>query len=205
MPKIVDHGARRDLIARAFAAHVAELGFSATTYARTAAATGYSVGTIQHYFGSRDELAQAAFDRLLADRDARISDVVAAGEAEEQPIRAILRRAVTELLPMDEARRREHRVTLWLRVEGQHDPTLARIASGSDADLHRRVAQAVVNGTRCGEVEPRVDPAVAASMVLATVHGLALELASGGGPAAEEVLDPVLATVFTGRCRHHDV
>ena len=204
VPKVVDHAERRTAIARAFAGLVAEHGFSATTYARTAAATGCSVGTVQHYFASRDDLARAAFDAVLSDRDARVAAVVAAGEAAHRPIRVLLRDALTALLPLDEERRLEHRVVMWLRVEAPLDAGLRAIAVRVDADLHARVATAVTNGTGCGEVEPGTDADVAASRVLATAHGLALEIATSPRRDPAAVLDPVLATVFTGRCRRHD-
>lgn len=204
MPKVVDHVERRARIARAFAGLVAEHGFSATTYARTAATTGFSVGTVQHYFAARDDLARAAFDAILTDRDERIARIVADGEAARRPIRLLLRDALTALLPLDDGRRLEHRVLMWLRVEASQDPVLLGIARRVDADLHARVATAVTNGTGCGEVEPGTDVDVAAARVLATAHGLALAVENPGPPDPAAVLDPVLATVFTGRCRRHD-
>lgn len=212
MPRIVDHDQRRRSIARSFQDQVAERGFGATTYAVVAAAAGISVGTIQHYFANRDELLRFAFDDLLRAQDERVAAVVAAGEADRQTIREIIRSALRELLPLDEERRRTYVVTQQLRTEAWHDTGLRDLALAADRHVHEAVRTAVVNGTACGEVSPDADPDPAASRILATANGLAHQVAAAHlagrpllAPAASDlILDPVLATVFTGRCTRHD-
>lgn len=203
MPKIVDHEQRRAQIARAFQQQVADHGFAAASYAKVAAAAGVSVGLIQHYFENRQDLLEHAFDDLVRRRDARIDAVVAAGEARHHSIRRILDEALRELIPLDDDRRREHRVTQQLRLEAGQDKRLAALAEGAHRALHVRVRTAVGNGKTCGEVEPDVEPGVAATRILAASYGLAEILAlTGGHPRLHDVFDPVVATVFTGVCHH---
>lgn len=207
VPKIVDHDQRRAEIARAWQHHVADHGFAATSYARVAGAAGISVGTIQYYFADRQALLEHGFADLVRSRDRRIDARVVEGEAAHRPIREIIDAALLELLPLDDERLREHRVTQQLRVEATQDPTLARLAADAHRGQHLRVRTAVDNGTRCGEVERGVDPDVAATRILAATLGLAGIVALPGAPTApnpHDVLDPVVATVFTGRCRQHD-
>ncbi|MEV8377541.1 TetR family transcriptional regulator C-terminal domain-containing protein [Kribbella sp. NPDC056861] len=205
VPKIVDHQERRQLIAVAFQEQVAELGFSATTYARVAAGAGISVGLIQHYFADRHELLEYAYDDLIRRRDGRIDAAVAAGEKKRWSIRQILDRAMRELLPLDEQRRREHRIARQLQLTGSQDQALAALAMGAHEALCLRVRTAVSNGRECGEVEPDVDADVAALRIVSAIYGLAdvlaLQADATDNRTYSEVLDPVVATVFTGECR----
>jgi len=211
MPRVADHDARRALIARTFQRHVVQHGLPATTFARVAAAAGISVGLIQHYFASRDELLRFVYLDALRRRDDRIAMRIAEGEAAERPIRDIVATAVRELLPLDEVRIDEHHVSQNLLTQALHDPALAEVAAGADRALHLRASTAVRNGKECGEVEPGIDAEAAAAGILATTYGLAIRLALAApvGPSirqdhADAVLEPVLAITFTGRCRHYD-
>jgi AcrR family transcriptional regulator len=205
VPKIVDHEGRRRLIARAFQEQVAELGFATTTYARIAASANISVGLIQHYFADRHALVEFAYDDLIRCRDDRIEAGVAAGEKKRWPIRRIIDSVVRELLPLDEQRRREHRVARQLQLAAVQDPDLAVLAMGAHEALRQRVATAVRNGKECGEVEPEVDADVAAVRIISAVYGLAdilsLRTDRQENRSHHQVLDPVVATVFTGECR----
>ena len=209
MPRVVDHDQRRALIARTFQQHLVRHGLQATTFARVAAAAGISVGLIQHYFGTREELLRHVYGDALRSRDERIAVHIADGEAAERPIRDILATAVRELLPLDATRVVEFHVTHNLLTQALHDPVLAEVAAGAHHALHLRAAAAVGNGKECGEVEAGVDPDLAAELILAAAHGLATRLALARVDRPDElvpgVLDPVLRTVFTGRCRHHEV
>ena len=59
MPKIVDHAQRRTEIIHALWAVIYERGIHAVTYQAVARAAGVSVGRIQHYFSSKQELVHA--------------------------------------------------------------------------------------------------------------------------------------------------
>lgn len=202
----MDHDERRRLIAAAFRRHVAQLGLPATTLARVAAGAGVSVGQVQHYFTDRDDLLRFAYAAGLASTDARLQQVIDQGESEQRPIREILDRALRHLLPLDDERAEEATVALCLQVSALHDPALAEVAAATDRDRHSRIATAVANGKHCGEVATDVDPGLAASRILATVNGLASRMTYDPASRSEvdAVLPPVLATVFTGRCRHWD-
>jgi len=210
MPRVVDHDERREQIARTFQRHVAQHGLAATTFARVAAEAGISVGLIQHYFASRDDLLVFVFVDFLRTRDQRIAQHIADGEAAQRPIREILGVALHELLPLDAQRTQELRITQHLHARALHDPGVATVARRADRDLEVRAATAVRNGKLCGEVADDVDPDVAAARILAAIYGLSSRLLLTGGrrrsraPVAA-ILDPVLATVFTGRCQHYEL
>jgi len=205
VPKIVDHEERRQSIARAFQEQVAELGFAATTYARVATAAGISVGLIQHYFADRHELLEYAYDDLIRRRDHRIDAAVAAGERKRWPISQIIDQAMRELLPLDDQRRREHRIARQLQLTASQDQALATLALGAHDALHLRVRTAVRNGRECGEVAPDINADVAALRIISAIYGLADVLAlrptPKDNPSYSAALAPVIATVFTGKCQ----
>lgn len=206
MPKIVDHAERRRAIADAFRRVLGERGSAAATFARVAEEAGVSVGTIQHYFADRADLLVSAHrydgEAMLARVDAR----VVIGEAEHEPIAAMVMAGLEELLPLDEARRLEGVVRLHLTAAATHDAALAELAQEVAAGWEERLRQAVLNGVECGEVASGVDAEVAARRLVATAYGLAtgMVLTGGDASASTDVHAPVVATVFTGRCRHHD-
>ncbi|MFW6773430.1 TetR/AcrR family transcriptional regulator [Nocardioides sp. CPCC 205120] len=211
MPRTADHDQRRRSIAAAFQALLAEGGLGSTTYPRLAARAGISVGLIQHYFASKEELLRFAYADCLARRDTRIAALVDAGEAAGRPVSAMLTDSLLELVPLDDERRTEHAVVQSLLTGALHDPALADVARAASRETHHRVRVAVENAKRCGEVEPAVDAAATATVLLATTRGIATGVALGEpgtppGTAADAAaaLAPVVALSFTGRCRHHD-
>lgn len=209
VPRVVDHELRRRQIAATFQRHVAAHGLEATTFARVAAEAGISVGLIQHYFVGRDELLVYVFSDLLRIRDERIASHITEGEARERPIREILGAALNELLPLDAQRTRELRVAQALQARSLCDPAVAAVVRRADRDLETRAATAVGNGKQCGEVAAEVDPDIAGARIVAAISGLSTRLLLMGRRRATQVpvaaiLDPVVATVFTGRCRHYE-
>jgi AcrR family transcriptional regulator len=72
MPKEVDHLARRRELADAACAVIARNGMAATTLADVAAESGWSIGSIRHYFPGKDELVASALWRVGERVDDRI-------------------------------------------------------------------------------------------------------------------------------------
>lgn len=60
MPKIVDHDARREFIARISAEIIAEQGLEQATIREIAARTGFSKGVVEHYFDDKDHVISMA-------------------------------------------------------------------------------------------------------------------------------------------------
>jgi hypothetical protein len=139
---------------------------------------------------------------------ARIAD----GVARRQRIAAVVLDCLLELLPLDDARRDEYRVTHAFVSRCLDHPTLAAVAGATIADIRGRLAVAVENGKECGEVEPALDPHLAAIRITALTSGLADQLylhpAAPVGDrtmreAAEMVLRTCLDGIFTGECRQY--
>ena len=66
MPKVVDHGQRREQIAFAACQVVAKYGFERATVARIASAAGYTTGMVAHYFKTKQDIILAVGSELEA-------------------------------------------------------------------------------------------------------------------------------------------
>ena len=126
MPKIVDHGRRRDEIALVACRVVAEYGFDQATIVRIAREAGYTTGMVAHYFDTKQEIIIAALRLMLRRIEERLT--VAAGQGEPE-----LLALLTEALPVDATRLTE--CAFWTAFWGQvsADRRLKRI----NAWMHR--------------------------------------------------------------------
>ncbi|MGX9294181.1 TetR/AcrR family transcriptional regulator [Tsukamurella paurometabola] len=180
MPKIVDPDQRRSAIADAAVTVVARGGADHATLANVAAEAGLAIGSVRHYFDGQAAMVEYAMRWLadrIGDRVRSIAQPVLDGDVTGADAR---RRAtvdlLSELLPLDENRRRE--VTAWLALSTSaiHRPELRRIVD----DLHgavRALTRAIVErSTAAGGVDPG-DRAVVldAERLAALVDGLAVD------------------------------
>ncbi|GAA0929011.1 TetR/AcrR family transcriptional regulator [Virgisporangium aurantiacum] len=206
MPRIADHDARRRQVAAAVADLVASDGLDGVTVARTAATAGISVGLVQHYFKSKDDMLLFAFTHVRDRIDARVAEGVAAGVRSGARIEHVLLDALGELLPLDERRHRECRVTLAFAGRTVDNPRLAEALNAGAEGVRARLAEAIHNGKECGEVPVETDDRLEAVRLLSLVDGLALHAFTGPGSvspdAARAALARHLGTLFPGPCHH---
>jgi AcrR family transcriptional regulator len=206
MPRTADHDARRRQVAEAVEELVATEGLDAVTVARTAAAAGISVGLVQHYFASKDDMLLHAFTHGRERIEQRVHADVQRADRSGARIEHILLGALAELLPLDARRRRECRVELAFAGRAVDNPRLAEALSLSNTHIRAQLAQAVDNGKECGEVSPDTDAREAAARLLALLDGLKLhaftEPRTMPPGAAGAALADHLARVFTGPCTH---
>jgi AcrR family transcriptional regulator len=191
---------------------IAHAGLDAATMAAVAREAGFSVGTVQHYFASKDELLLFAYKQMTEHQLTRVARKVAEGEAAQQPIRAILLDCMPELWPLDDARRGEYRVAKAFHARALDVPSVAEVAREASAVVRGEISRAVENGKECGEVESETDADRAALELSALIAGLADELygdpVGGQGSrrvlkATEAILKARLGSYFPGECRHH--
>jgi AcrR family transcriptional regulator len=213
MPRTADHDLRRAQIAEAAHRLIAHAGLDAATMAAVAREAGFSVGLVQHYFHSKDELLLFTYRRMTESQLERIMRLVAEGEAAKRTIAAILLTGLPQLWPLDDRRRAEYRIARAFHARALDNPTVASVAKETAAMLRAQIARAVGNGKHCGEVAPGTDAELAAVRLSALLEGLADQLyrepgrAVGGRPlpeVASGLLRDALAEVFTGECHRHD-
>ena len=178
MPKQVDHEQRRTELAEALWRIAARDGLEATTVRQVAAEAGVSVGRVQHYFSTRDEMLLFALRRVGDDLAARLEREIGALPEPRDPYDVI---AITlrERLPLDR-RRRVHVQALvaWLGRGIAHPELTAYLTDGTRR-LRTYLAGQVRLGQRAGRVARRADPGLAADGLLALTDGLASHLLQG--------------------------
>ena len=187
VPKLVDHDVRRREIAQAVWAVIAERGIEGVTLRSVAAEAGVSVGRIQHYYASREELVRDSCRELLKAATQRFE---AAGDA--TPVER-LRRLILGRIPTTP----EFAIgtSIWLAYEAKSvdDPVIAELVKRGHAGGVREPAALV---GECGVADA---PAVALRL-MATAEGLAIRVLVGGlePRAATELLEDLITEALPG-------
>jgi len=189
VPKQVDHGERRERIADAVLAVVARGGIEEASVRTVAAEAGVSVGMVQHYFSTKDELMRCALERVGARVQARMSGT--AGGPRE-----LLQGLFDQLLPFDEERAREGRVALaFLAYAAVHPEVGAELAR--DGVAMRAHLAAEITGSA-------LPSDVAATGLLALLDGLGMQVLTGalGAEEARQVFAAHLTLILGSADRH---
>lgn len=110
MPKKVDVDERRQKIAEAVFRVIATMGSEAVSLRDVAAAAGVSMGMVQHYFRSKDEMLLFALSHM-GERVSRRIQTRLAALAQPTP-QQVVRAMLAELLPSTEESRQEAAVSI---------------------------------------------------------------------------------------------
>lgn len=171
MPKEVDHPARRRELADAACRVIAGRGLAGTTLAHVSAESGWSIGSIRHYYADKDQLVAAALWRVGERVDERIRRRVGDRMGFTE-----LRTAALELLPLDAERREEALVHLAFMAQAAVEPTLADAAEDAARRLHEPLATRVAHLVLAGELARNLDADQEAARLQVLLDGLALQL-----------------------------
>lgn len=164
MPKQVDREERRREIAAAVLRLVATRGVEAASLRLVAAEAGVSMGAVQHYFTTKDEMLRFALahgNMLLADRATRLI-------AEHEPAtpRETFRLFCTLLLPVDEDSRTAARLWAGLISRACVDEPTRKLAAVAYAGLTDFVVRQLHGAV------PGADPDEAARHLVSVIEGL---------------------------------
>jgi AcrR family transcriptional regulator len=106
VPKKVDHEARRTELAEALWRLTRAHGWEAISLRKVAAEAGVSMGMVQHYFTTKDEMLRFAMEMISEDVKARIQARVAAMSEPPTP-RLLVETMLTEMIPQPARRESE--------------------------------------------------------------------------------------------------
>ncbi|HEV7647320.1 MAG TPA: TetR family transcriptional regulator C-terminal domain-containing protein [Actinophytocola sp.] len=189
MPKKVDHGQRREEIAEAVCRLAGREGLDGVSLRQVATEAGVSMGRVQHYFTTKDEMLRFAF-RTISERVEQRMATAVAGLGESPPPRALVRALLVEMLPLSEPARAEAPVLATFLARAVVEPALAE-SQRADAERLREFVTAQI-GAAPG------NPALEATALLAIVDGLMTQLLIGHvDPAtALSTLDYQLDRIF---------
>lgn len=169
-PAPVDHEERRAALTAVLLELVAEHGIEGASVRAVAARAGVSIGTVQHYFPTKDAMLQHAYRTVGADLEARAEARAERATSVKGAIRAVL----LELLPLDARRMAAVRVGMAFAARALQSPELMAELARDLTELQEALAQAFA--------EARVDrPDLEATMAIAMVSGLAEPLLFGDG------------------------
>lgn len=148
MPRLVNHDQRRIEIVEAAWRIIARGGFAAATMREIAAEAGFANGGLKHYFAGKDDLLAAAFQHTFF----RINERAAHTIGDQSGLEAI-RLLCVEMLPLDEERRVESRVTVAFWDRAASSTQLMKIHADSYAIWRNWMEQELEKARNKGELK----------------------------------------------------
>lgn len=171
VPRYVDPVQRREEIARALWRVIARDGLENASVRKVAREADLSAGSLRHYFQTQAELMSFAMRLVVEQVESRIAALGLDPDHPEDP-RSALRRALLEVLPIDEERRLEMEVWLAFTARSLVVPELRELGDAAYDQLRsacrRRLIPLIGRGRG---LEAETD------RLFALVDGLALHVA----------------------------
>ena len=165
MPKLVDHEQRRALLAEALWRIAEREGLAAATVRHVAAEAGVSVGMVQHYFATKDEMLLFALRWVGEEFGARLRAKIGALPEPRDPFE-VLRITLTERLPTTPRRRTYvQALIVWLGHAMDNPAMTEYLVAGTRVLRDHLAAQVRLLATD-------VDADLAAEGLLAFIDGL---------------------------------
>lgn len=169
---------RRGEILEAAETLLAAHGYDALRLRDVSKAAGVSIGLIQHYFGTRDELLLETM-RVASERRARQWSQAAEGASSaDVKLRSLIEGAVGD----------HHRCVIWIEMcaaATRHPELLPDVRRTQDA-WHRAITDVLSDGTRDGSFSTSLSPDDTAELLIRIIDGFILDAAvDTEGTAAE--------------------
>jgi AcrR family transcriptional regulator len=175
MPRQVDHHARRKQLANALMRLAATQGLEAVSLRHVATEAGVSTGMVQHYFRTKDEMMTFAMDMVMDNIRARST---AEADRSQRPASpgSLTRALLMQILPLDENRRLEGHVMLAFLAYAAVKPAIAVGMRESVGQMRAFIADEIRAAQATTKTALRVDPAKAATGLIALVDGLGVHV-----------------------------
>ena len=175
MPKIVDHDARREEIARALWRVVRRDGVGAASVRTVAAEAGWSAGAVRYYFPDQAELLGFAVELVTRRVRERIDRLEPSGPASEQILRYL-----EEVIPLDDERRAEFEVWLAFLAQSLAENEAAGTLRPHVEPVHGDLYQLCRN-LLAALADDRLDLDLEAARLHALVDGVSIHIATNPG------------------------
>src|SRR4051812_49495263 len=141
VPRQVDREERRRMLAEAVFTVISERGLAAVSLRDVAAQAGVSMGAVQHWFTTKDEMLRFALDHMRTRVLGRLQDRL--GRLANPSRRELVQAALEVMLPLDEPGRQEACVNdafvALATTDAEYADTLQlrhqRLGDGSTAQL----------------------------------------------------------------------
>lgn len=152
---------------------VADRGLDQVSVREVASAAGVSIGTVQHYFRTKDDMLAAAFNEVVRRIRIRVTSVGFGPQA-----RSNIATVLNELLPLDSRRAAEARVQVAFAARAATVPALAAIQRSVLSEIIEALTGAFALAAAGATPE---QCRTAAHLAVAAVDGLALHAVSSDG------------------------
>jgi AcrR family transcriptional regulator len=196
MPRQVDHQERRQTIAEAVIRLVTAKGVEAASLRAVAAEAGVSMGAVQHYFTTTDEMLLFALDYGNGLLRARVQQLL----AERRPAtpRENFRWFISLLLPLDSDGRTGARLWAALIARGCVDEPTGKLAAEAYANLTAFVVRSLTDAVQADQTAEGTDVDRSARHLVSVIEGLRWPLLFGVYTEQEalDVLDAQLDQIF---------
>jgi AcrR family transcriptional regulator len=171
MPKQVDHQARREQITEAVYRLIAQRGYDAVSLREVAAEAGVSMGLVQHYFRTKDQMLHFALDRMH-DRVARRLQHRLANLAEPRTTRAVLRAMMLEAIPTSDESRADACVSMAFFNRALVEPSYSAALRATYPSVLSAVTQLLRQARDNNELVPDTNAEQEAVNLYALTQGL---------------------------------
>ena len=180
-------GARRALVLDQVVTVLADRGYAGTRFVDVSEASGVAVSTLQHYFGSREDMLIEALRHATSVAVAAMDELVAQFDDPWEQLVAMVDRG----LSTDVA---TWRMLMEFWTAAAHDAELREHAAVLAEQYREPFADAVRRGIESGAFTPRFETAAIVEVVVANIVGLLYPVVLGHlDPADTEYRDIVLA------------
>jgi AcrR family transcriptional regulator len=159
-------------------------GLDQVSVREVAAEVDCSIGTVQHYFHTKDEMLVFAFRRVVDRATERALAVDQSGG-----VRAALPEILRQLLPLDDERQAEVTVTLAFAARAATEPKLAAVQAETLDSIHAQFAGLLgLARKEAGAPTDRAGQRRDALRLLALIDGLALHAISAPGKLSRKAM-----------------
>ncbi|CAL9483165.1 HTH-type transcriptional regulator BetI [Nocardiopsis dassonvillei] len=169
MPKLIDHGHRREEIAEAVWRVILREGVAAVSVRTVAAEAGLAVGSVRHVFPSKAELLEFSMSLVYERARSRVERHLGLSDP-----RALAEHVLHEFLPLDDTRRAEMELDVAIIAEMPAHPGLRAIRDKAHQGLREACRLVVLHLRDTGGIRSGADVDLETARLHALVDGLAL-------------------------------
>jgi TetR/AcrR family fatty acid metabolism transcriptional regulator len=174
-PQIAARGEKRPLILQAATEVFAEQGFVAVTVAEIAERAGIGKGTVYEYFTSKDELLFAVFEWMNEGISHRIRDLLVETGTTHDRLRRMLELGAE--ITREQVEMQAVVLDFWAASRGtKSEERYNRACLETFRSYRRLVADVIREGQNTGELRSEIDPEAVATMVVAAMDGLGVQI-----------------------------
>ncbi|SEC22662.1 transcriptional regulator, TetR family [Pseudomonas saponiphila] len=157
--------ARRQQILGAALTCFAQNGFHATRTAQICAAAGMSPGNLFHYFPSK-----AAIIAAIAEEDCKaMTRLFSQWDTAENVLDAVEHIALAMMQASSDPQ--QARISIEVAAEASRNPQMRALFAANDAQVKADLAALLRRGMAAGQIDPHLDPAMAAVWLVALTEG----------------------------------